>query len=91
MVFTESEVTGAGALENRSGKIIRNEWGRWGFTDVELTSGSIVEIKIDDYWLRGVIEYWTDDYYWFSQRDGIPVILRSGIQARIPLKGGRGT
>ncbi len=78
-------------MSERSGKLFRNECGRWEFADVELTSGSIVEIEIDGHWLRGVIEHWTDDYYWFSQRDGTPVILHSGIHARIPVNGGSDT
>ena len=78
-------------MTERAGKIFRNECGRWEFDDVEFTSGSVAEIEIDGHWLRGVIEYWTDGYYWFSQRDGIPVVLHSGIHARLPLKGGSKT
>lgn len=70
----------------RSGKLSRNECYRWEFDGIELTSGSVVEIEIDGHWLQGVIEYWSDDYYWFSKREGIPVILHSGISARLPQK-----
>jgi hypothetical protein len=66
------------------GTLRRNECDRWEFADIELTSGSLVEINIDGSWIVGVIEYWTDSYYWFSRQDGIPVILQTGINARIP-------
>jgi hypothetical protein len=63
----------------------RNDICRWTVGDVELTSGSIVEINIDGVWLKGTIEYWhsEEDYYWFSFQDGVPVILNSGIRARL--------
>jgi hypothetical protein len=70
----------------RSGKVLRNECERWEFNGIELTSGCLVEIEIDGHWLLGVIEYWIDGYYWFSRRDGIPVILHSGVNARLPQK-----
>lgn len=76
MDFTESN-TRVGSLE-------RNECGRWEFLEIELTSGSTVEICIDGYWIVGVIEYWQDDYYWFSCEYGIPVMLQSSIEARLP-------
>jgi hypothetical protein len=62
----------------------RNEFNRWEFAEVELTSGSLIEICMDGTWILGVIEYWHDGYYWFSRHDGIPVILHSGIKARLP-------
>ena len=68
----------------RSGKLYRNECERWEFDGYELTSGSLVEIEIDGHWLLGVIEHWSDGYYWFSKRDSIPVILHSGVSARVP-------
>lgn len=62
----------------------KNDCGRWEVGFTELTSGSIVEIQIDGQWICGVIEYWHDNYYWFSRQDGVPVVLHSGIQARLP-------
>jgi hypothetical protein len=66
------------------GNLQRNEIGRWEFSDIELTSGSLIEICIEGHWICGVIEYWQDDYYWFSRRDGILVILHSAVKARLP-------
>lgn len=71
-------------MNNSASTLRKNDCGRWEFGLYELTSGSIVEIQIDSQWICGVIEYWQDAYYWFSRRDGIPVILHSGIQARLP-------
>jgi hypothetical protein len=65
------------------GGLSLNDCGRWEFNNIELTSGSRVEICIDGVWLVGVIESSNGKYYWFSIRDSIPVILRAGIQARI--------
>lgn len=70
----------------RGGRLFRNVNDRWEFDGLELTSGSLVEIEIDGNWILGVIEYWMDAYYWFSKRDGIPVILSSNVNARIPPK-----
>ncbi len=61
----------------------RNDCARWAFGEIELKSGRTVEIQIDGQWLCGVIEYWHDNYYWFSRKDGVPVILHSGIKARL--------
>lgn len=71
-------------LDSRIGKLERNECGRWEFSEIELTSGSVVEICIDGQWICGAIEYWQDDYYWFSRRSGVTVMLHSGIRARLP-------
>lgn len=68
------------------GTLRKNELDRWEYADVELTSGSFVEICLDGTWILGVIEYWHDGYYWFSRRDGIPVILHAGIKARTPTR-----
>lgn len=67
----------------REGGLVMNDCGRWEFDEIELTSGSLVEICIDGTWLLGVIESSNGKYYWFSRRDSIPVILRVGIKARI--------
>ncbi len=64
--------------------LVKNEIGRWQLGDIELTSGNLVEIQIEGNWICGVIEYWQDNYYWFSRKDGIPVILHTGVKARVP-------
>ena len=66
------------------GKLLRNSCERFEVADFELTSGTFVEIEINKTWLLGVIEYWKDAYYWFSKVEGIAVILRNGINARLP-------
>lgn len=70
-------------MDNSTATLQKNDCGRWEFGSVELTSGSVVEIRIDGQWLCGVIEYWQDNYYWFSRQDGVTIILHSGIHARL--------
>ena len=66
------------------GKLSRDDCERWRIEgECTLTSGSVVQIRINDLWLQGRIEFWRDDYYWFSTRDYVCVILRSGMWARI--------
>jgi len=64
------------------GQLVRNKIGRWQVDDVELTSGDHLEIYVDGVPLRGVIEYWQNDYHWFSLIDGIPVLPLSGMKAK---------
>ena len=68
-------------------KLSRNDMGRWQIGNIQLTSGSSVELLIEGHWICGVVEFWRDDYYWFSQTNGIPVILGAGISAREPRRG----
>jgi hypothetical protein len=70
-------------MKNSETTLRKNDCGRWEVGIHELTSGSVVEIQIDGHWICGVIEYWSDNYYWFSRRDGVPVVLHSGIYARL--------
>ncbi len=67
------------------GNMKRNSLDRWEIGDLELTSGAAVDLQIEGHWISGIIEYWTDDYYWFSRKDGVPVVLHSGIRARARL------
>ena len=55
----------------------------------ELTSGAVVDLFIGGHWISGRIEFWKHDYYWFSSKDEIPVVLRFGVKARA--KSGRYT
>ena len=71
-------------MNSSASTLRKNDCERWEFGSVELTSGSIVEIQIDGQWICGVIEYWHDNYYWFSRRNGIQVVLHAGILARLP-------
>lgn len=66
-------------------RLRRNDIGRWVVENYELTSGDSVELLIEGHWIKGQIEFWNDDYHWFSETDGVPVILNSGIKARHPL------
>jgi len=70
-------------LNTLEGKLKRNSLGRWVLGEMELTSGASVNLQIEGHWIPGHIEFWGNDYYWFSQRDGVPVVLHSGITARI--------
>lgn len=83
-VKRRNHTKGAVSLTNE-GYLKKNSSARWEFNDIELTSGCTVEIQIDDDWICGVIEHWHDSYYWFSRRNGVPVVLHSGIRARLPV------
>lgn len=62
----------------------RNDIGRWVVENYELTSGDSVELLIEGHWISGQIEFWNDDYHWFSQNNGVPVVLNSNLRARRP-------
>ncbi|OYZ24470.1 MAG: hypothetical protein B7Y39_00750 [Bdellovibrio sp. 28-41-41] len=64
--------------------IFKNDIGRWVAGSYELTSGDKIEILIENHWLKGRIEFWRDDYYWFSQTGNVQVVLNSSIKARYP-------
>lgn len=68
-----------------------NNFSQWEFNNVEISSGDTVEIQIDEYWIIGVIEKWQDNLYWFSRQNGVPVVLHTGIKARLPLTKDRRT
>ena len=65
------------------GPLKRNCFQRFEVGDVEIKSGAIVEIEINKVWLLGIIEHWHESVFWFSKLEGIAVILRNGINARI--------
>jgi hypothetical protein len=67
------------------GKLLRDECGRWCIeAECVLTSGSVVQIRINDCWLQGRIEFWRGDYHWFSTRESVCVLLRPGMVVRSP-------
>lgn len=72
-------------MNQKNERLQRNDIGRWVVEHYELTSGDSVELLIEGHWIKGQIEFWNDDYHWFSQKDGVPVILNSCIEARRPL------
>lgn len=65
------------------GKLKRNSFDRWDLLDVELTSGDLVDLLIEGHWISGQIEFWNSTYYWFSKRDGVPVVLNVALTARL--------
>ncbi len=67
----------------QEGLLKRNCFQRFEVGDVEIKSGAIVEIEINKTWLLGVIEHWHESFFWFSKFEGIAVILRNGINARV--------
>lgn len=70
------------------GKLSRDECERWSIDgEITLTSGSVVQIRINDLWLQGRIEFWRDGYYWFSTRESVCVLLRTGMWARVLARG----
>lgn len=64
------------------GRLRKNEIGRWeaviGEHWVELTSGSVCEVKIGDHWIRTSIESSDGEYY--PTTDGIR--LYEGMKVR---------
>lgn len=68
-------------------KLRRNNIGRWELGQLELTAGAAVDLKIEDHWISGIIEFWKGDYHWFSRKNGIPVVLHSEIYARLSIQG----
>jgi hypothetical protein len=65
------------------GKLKRNSYDRWDLLDAELTSGDPVDLLIEGHWISGQIEFWNSTYYWFSRRDGVPVVLNVSLTARL--------
>ena len=66
----------------KEGNLRRNSFGRWEVLNQELTSGDPVDLLIEGHWINGKIEFWNDDYYWFSRREGVPVVLHAGLRVR---------
>ena len=64
------------------GNLQMNSIGRWEVEHLELTSGDPVELLIEGHWIKGNIEFWNGGYYWFSRREGVPVILHLGLRVR---------
>lgn len=69
------------------GTLKRNEIGRWEIVDsegkrIELSSGSVVDVKIDDHWVQTRIEHNGKDYYPMV----MGVSLYSGMPAREPFR-----
>lgn len=71
---------GVGILE---GQLKRNQYGAWELYELELGSGSPVELLADDIWMPGTIEYNGRDYVFFDPEVGVYVTLNDGIRARI--------
>ena len=70
-------------MSNIEGTLSRNPSGRWEVCECELTSGDLVDLFIEGHWIKGSIEFWKDDYYWFSKCDGILVVPSFGLRVRI--------
>ncbi len=84
---TNSNVLKGVAVPQTEGLLKRNIDGRWEIGDMEFQSGDPMELLIDGHWVRGFVEFWDQDYHWYSSRDYVLVILRSGQMART--SGGR--
>lgn len=70
-------------MKERIGKLRKNEIGRWEIRDHEFSSGSCLEIKLGGRWINGVIEHNGEDYYFYTQAEGIPIKLYNNMDARI--------
>ena len=66
----------------KEGNLRKNSIGRWEVERQELTSGDPVELLIEGHWISGNIEFWNDSYYWFSRREGVPVVLNESLRVR---------
>lgn len=66
--------------ESTDGALRRNSRKRWVLNDIELTSGSCFQVKIQNYWIDIVIEHGHGGYY------PIPYSVRlyEGLPARFP-------
>lgn len=65
-------------------RIVRGDNGRLEISGVEIAPGIALGLLIDGHWIMGVIENWSDEVFWFSRYDGVPVVLHSGLVARLP-------
>lgn len=64
--------------------LFRNDCKRWQFGRVELSCGSVVEVKAFGQWLRGRIEAGERGYYFLDPDTGAALYLRDGMPARLP-------
>lgn len=67
-------------FETTDGELRRNSRRRWVLNEFELTSGSHLQVKIQNHWIDVVIEHDHSGYY------AIPyaVRLHQGLHARFP-------
>lgn len=71
---------GVGVVE---GQLVRNQYGAWELYELELGSGSPVEVLTGDTWMPGTIEHNGRDFVFFDPEVGVCVTLNDGIWARI--------
>jgi hypothetical protein len=82
-----------------TGKLRKNDIGRWEYASRELTCGDLVEIQLGGQWCRGRIEHSPRHGYFFllpagdaqplgvlHDRDGAVVLLHAGLPARAPVQ-----
>jgi beta-lactamase class D len=66
-----------------AGQIERNEIGRFELHEVELTSGSSVELRFREGWVAGHVEHDGQDYVFVSHEDQCFAALADGMEARV--------
>lgn len=63
-----------------TGRLKRTPVGRWSIgDDFEITSGCVIEVKIDRHWIRTCIEHNGRDYYATVSS----IRLHAGLEARL--------
>lgn len=63
-------------------KLTLNDLEGYKFSNILLNPGKIVELLIDGLWLKGHVERWNQNYYWFSEKDQVAVSLHAGLSVR---------
>lgn len=61
----------------------KNKNGRFELGNAEITSGDKIKIKIDDVWVKGIIEHFDTDYVLLAGSQKILIVLHSGIEAEL--------
>ena len=66
-----------------AGHIERNEIGRFELHELELTSGSSVELRFHEGWVAGHVEHDGQGYVFVSHEDQCFATLTEGMEARV--------
>jgi len=66
-----------------AGHIERNETGRFELHNLELTSGSAVEVHFREGWIAGHVEQEGHDYVFISEETQCFTALAEGMRARV--------
>jgi len=64
--------------------LIKNSLQRWELDGYELTSGNLIEVKMGNHWIRGVVE-WNHDYqrYVIHVKGNGVLLITSSLAVRL--------